>query len=300
MIIAGIPAYNEEKTIASIILQAQKRVDTVVVCDDGSQDMTAEIAQRLGAIVIRHDKNRGYGAALKSLFEKAKTLSADILVTLDADGQHDAKEIQALIQPIVEGKTDIAVGSRLLNGSKGVPRYRRFGIEIFTRMSNGNKREQKLTDAQCGFRAYNRRAIETFNLSEPGMGASLEILIQARDKGLTITEVPVETRYDGLDTSTLHPVKHGLSLVGTIIRLVVEERPLVYLGIPGAVILLIGSALGVWSIEISAHALTIGESVPTNPLLLAIAFTMVGFFALSTAVTLFAIVRQRERLQARQ
>lgn len=89
MIVAGIPAYNEEKTIAKVILLAQKHVDVVVVCDDGSQDLTADIAQRLGAIVIRHEKNRGYGAAVQALFEKARALNADLLLTLDADGQHD-------------------------------------------------------------------------------------------------------------------------------------------------------------------------------------------------------------------
>ena len=87
MIIAGIPAYNEEKTIAKVILLAQKHVDAVVVCDDGSQDLTADIAHKLGAIVVRHEKNMGYGAAIQTLFEKAKALNADLLLTLDADGQ---------------------------------------------------------------------------------------------------------------------------------------------------------------------------------------------------------------------
>jgi glycosyltransferase involved in cell wall biosynthesis len=298
LIIAGIPAYNEERTIASVILRTQKQVDAVVVCDDGSHDMTAEIAQRLGATVIRHETNKGYGAALKSLFEKAQELNADILVTLDADGQHDATEIQALIKPLIDAKADIAIGSRLINGSKGIPLYRRFGIKLITKVTNGpkvvngSKEEQNLTDAQCGFRAYNGRAIKTFSLTEASMGASLEILIQARDQGLRIAEVPVEAHYDGLDTSTLHPVEHGLNLVGTIIRLVVEERPLLYLGIPAIFFLAVGIVFGVLTLQLYS----IEHAIVTNVFLAGIAFILMGMFTLFTAITLFAIIRQRERL----
>jgi len=293
VIIAGIPAYNEEKTIARVILLAQKQVDIVVVCDDGSQDMTTEIAQRLGAVVIRHDRNRGYGAALQSLFEKARALNADMLVTLDADGQHDAKEIQALTQPIVEGKADVAIGSRFLNGTKSVPLYRRLGINFITKVTNGNSEERTLTDAQCGFRAYNRKAIESVNLTELGMGASIEILLQAKNESLKIAEVPVQTKYHGLDTSTNHPIKHGFDLISTIMRLVVEERPLVYLGVPGALLLLAGVSFGLWTLQLYS---TEGRIV-TNVFLASMAFTLIGIFVLFTAITLFAIIRQRERLE---
>jgi len=294
LIVAGIPAYNEEKTIAQVILNAQKQVDVVVVCDDGSQDMTAEIAQRLGAVVIRHERNLGYGAAIQSLFEKAKALNADILVTLDADGQHDAKEMQTVIQPVIEGKTDVAVGSRFLNGARGIPLYRRFGIKFLTKVTNGRRStEHKLTDAQCGFRAYNRRAIEGLDLREPGMGVSVETLLQARNQGLTIAEVPVEAHYHGLDTSTHNPIKHGLSVIDTIIRLVVEERPLVYIGIPGAFLLIAGISFGIWTLQLFAAE----RRIVTNVLLSSIAFSLLGIFSIFTAITLFAIIRQRERLQ---
>jgi glycosyltransferase involved in cell wall biosynthesis len=87
-IIACIPAYNEEKTIAKVIIKTQKYVDKVIVCDDGSKDMTSEIAERLGAIVIKHERNMGKGEALRNLFKKAIELNADIVITLDGDGQH--------------------------------------------------------------------------------------------------------------------------------------------------------------------------------------------------------------------
>jgi glycosyltransferase involved in cell wall biosynthesis len=296
LIVAGIPAYNEEKTIAQVILNAQKQVDVVVVCDDGSQDMTAEIAQRLGAIVIRHSSNLGYGNAISSLFEKARALKADLLVTLDADGQHNAKEIQTLTQPVIEGKADVTIGSRFLNGANGIPLYRRFGIKFLTKITNGNKKEQGLTDAQCGFRAYNRHAIESLDLREPGMGISVEILMQAKNQGMIIAEVPVEAHYHGLDTSTHHPVRHGVSVLSTIIRLVVEERPLVYVGIPATFTLLIGVVFGLWTLQLY----TIEHRIVTNVFLTSIALTLSGMFALFTAITLFAIIRQRERLDARE
>jgi len=294
MIVAGIPAYNEEKTIAKVILLAQRHVDVVVVCDDGSQDMTADIAQRLGAIVVRHERNLGYGAAVQSLFEKARALNADLLLTLDADGQHDAKGIPQLIQPLLESKADIVVGSRFLRQSSGVPLYRRFGIKVLTRMTNGSKGKGALTDAQCGFRAYNRKAIDGLVLGEDGMGVSAEVLLKAKAQGLVVTEVPIEVRYKGLETSTHNPLKHGLGVVSAIIRLVVEERPLIYLGIPGVAILFLGIFFGLWTLQL----FSIERRIVTNVALASLAFTLVGIFCIFTAITLYAILRaiKRERV----
>ena len=160
-------------------------------------------------------------------------------------------------------------------------------------MTNGNKKEQGLTDAQCGFRAYNRRAIESLGLREPGMGVSVEILMQAREQGLIIAEVPVEAHYHGLDTSTHHPVRHGVSVLSTIIRLVVEERPLVYLGAPAMFILAAGILFGLWTLQLYA----LEQRIVTNVFLASITLTLLGIFSLFTAITLFAIIRQRERLE---
>ena len=291
MIIAGIPAYNEEKTIAKVILLAQKHVDAVVVCDDGSQDLTADIAERLGAIVVSHEKNMGYGAAIQTLFEKAKALNADLLLTLDADGQHDALEIPKLIQPILENKADIVIGSRFLQQNSGMPLYRRFGIKVLTKMTNSSRQKSVLTDAQCGFRAYNRKAIEGLSLDENGMGVSAEVLLKARASGLVVTEVPVEVRYKGLETSTHNPLRHGLGVISTIIRLVVEERPLIYLGVPGAVLLFIGVLFGLWTLQVYATA----GYVVTNIALASLAFGLVGIFALFTSITLYAILRLTQK-----
>jgi glycosyltransferase involved in cell wall biosynthesis len=284
VIIAGIPAYNEEKTIAKVILQAQKHVDVILVCDDGSRDMTADIARKMGAVVITHEKNTGYGGALQSIFRKAKELNADILLTLDADGQHNAGEISTLIQPILDDKADVIIGSRFLNGGKGVPSYRRLGIKFITKITSRNNH---ISDAQCGFRAYNRRALDSILLHETGMGASAEILMSAADQGLRIAEVPVEVQYKGLETSTYNPLNHGLGVVRTIVKLVVEESPLVYLGIPGVISLLAGVFFGLWALQIYS----IERRIVTNIALVSVALGLAGIFAIFTAITLYAIAR---------
>jgi glycosyltransferase involved in cell wall biosynthesis len=290
LIVACIPAYNEEKTIARVIIQTQKHVDTVIVCDDGSTDLTGEIAQKLGAEVLRHEKNMGYGAALRGAFKKAKDLNADVIVTLDADGQHDPTAIQNVIKPILEDKADVVLGSRFLEKNNGVPTYRRFGIKLLTHMSNGSCKEE-ITDAQCGFRAYNKKALQELKLSEEGMGISTEILRRAGEQGLRVAEVSVQVDYKGIQASTHNPLRHGLSVLSTIIKLVVEERPLLYLGVPGAILITIGIGFGIWTLQL----FTIERRIVTNVALAAIAFSMVGIFTLFTAITLYAIVRLVER-----
>ena len=165
-VVVGIPAFNEEKAIARVILEAQKFADAVVVCDDGSTDLTAEIAERLGADVIKHERNSGYGAAIRSLFGRARELGADVLVTLDADGQHDANEIPNVLKPILQNKADIVVGSRFIDaqGTTEMPLYRRFGAKIITKLVNGSSKNG-ISDAQSGFRAYNRQTMEKLGVS---------------------------------------------------------------------------------------------------------------------------------------
>lgn len=300
MIVAGIPAYNEEKTIAGVILTAQRHVDMVIVADDGSTDLTGEIAHRLGAVVIHHDRNMGYGAAIKTLFKKAKDMNADVLVTLDSDGQHDPNEIPRMIQPILEDRADIVVGSRFLleaNGGLrfGVPAYRRWGIKLLTRLSNGSGINGHLSDGQSGFRAYNRKAVNNLKLHEEGMGISAEILMKAGQQGLRVSEVPAVMNYHDLDTSTHHPLRHGFSVVATILKLVVEERPLFFLGIPGTVSFLVGVVLGLLTLQLY----TVDHVFQGGLVLASFAFAIIGIFALFTAITLYAIVRldQKQRLE---
>lgn len=293
-VVVGIPAFNEEKTIAKVVLKALRFADKVVVCDDGSTDMTGEIAEKLGAEVIRHDRNLGYGAAIQSLFRRARELNADVLVTLDGDGQHDPCEIPNVVKPIVEGSADVVIGSRLVDECRAytMPWYRRAGIKFITKMVNNGTR-RPLKDAQSGFRAYSHEAIKKLSLTENGMGVSVEILVDADKKGLKIVEVPVSCSYSkDLDKSTRNPVSHGVDVVMSLIRLVVEERPLLFLGVPGIISLFLGTFFGVWMLQIYA----LERHIVTNLALASIAFTFIGLFALFTAVTLYAISRLTQKI----
>ena len=292
LIVAGIPAFNEERTIAKLVLEIQKFVDVVLVCDDGSTDLTAEIAERMGAEVIRHDRNLGYGAAIKTLFEIARKMEANVLVTIDADGQHDPQEIPQVIAPILENRADIVLGSRFLgNNENGIPRHREWGIRIISKLT-GYASNHELNDAQCGFRAYGPDAINGLKLVENGMGLSVELVMKARKQGLTVVEVPTECKYKDLEkTSTQNPLSHATSVIISILRFAIEDRPLTALGIPGFICLLAGIGFGVWMLQLYA----LEHRVVTNVALAAIAFILIGMFTLFTAVTLYAISRQSQK-----
>jgi glycosyltransferase involved in cell wall biosynthesis len=297
IIVVGVPAFNEEHTIASIIVEAKKYAKDVVVCDDGSTDCTLEIANGLGAQVIRHESNLGYGAALKSIILSARLLSADILITIDGDGQHDPKEIPRLIEPIINGECDVVVGSRFVdkNGVAEMPKYRQLGVKVISKLVNGSAKNG-LRDAQSGFRAYNARALECLTPSEMGMGASVELLLQLKKFDLVLVEVPISCKYTDssiVNTSTEHPLTHGIGLLMTIIKLVVEERPLVFIGIPGLICLLLGGIFGVWMLGIYSveHVIDINISI------VSLASILLGFFLLSSSITLFAITRVAEKIK---
>jgi glycosyltransferase involved in cell wall biosynthesis len=293
-VVVGIPAFNEEQTIARVVLEAQKFANKVIVCDDGSTDLTAKIAQSLGAEVICHIKNGGYGASIRSLFDRAHELNADVFVTLDADGQHEPKEIPIIIKPILDGNADVVIGSRFVkkDGTAEMPLYRQFGAKLITKMVNGSAKNG-VTDSQSGFRAYSRIALDRLNFFEPGMGASVEILLKASKSDLRITEVPSTCKYNTAngDTSSEDPVSHGIGVMWSLIRLIVEERPLLMLGVPSLFFLLAGVGFGVWMMQ--NYAVT--HIIETNIALASIAFILIGFFMLSTAITLYAIARISEK-----
>lgn len=295
-VVVGIPAFNEEQTIARVVLEAQKFAGKVIVCDDGSTDYTAKIAERLGADVVRHERNSGYGASIKSLFVRARELNADVFVTLDADGQHEPNEIPRVVKPIIEGTADIVIGSRFVDGhgTTEMPLYRQFGAKLITKLVNGSSKNG-VTDAQSGFRAYGRQALNFLNVFEVGMGASVEILLKASQHDLKIVEVPSSCKYNNGDvaTSTEHPVSHGIGVVMSLIRLIVEEKPLLMLGIPSLLFLLAGVGFGVWMLQVYA----LQNQIETNIALASIAFILIGFFMLSTAITLYAITRISKKVR---
>jgi glycosyltransferase involved in cell wall biosynthesis len=216
-VIAAIPCYNTEPSIADVVSAARKHTDQVLVIDDGSRDGTAEVARAAGAVVICHGINKGYGEAVKTCFQAAKTNGADILVTIDGDGQHNPEEIPLLFAPIVEGKADIVIGSRFLASEVNMPRYRRFGIGVITFLFNFGSRI-KVSDAQSGFRAYSKKMIDTLLLSDTGMSISIESLEKARLNGAIIKEVPISCFYIP-STLNFNAIKHGLGVALSVIRI---------------------------------------------------------------------------------
>ena len=290
-IVIGIPAYNEEKNIAKIIVELQKVTDKVVVCNDGSSDLTGIIAEKMGAIVINHPKNLGYGAGIRSIFLKAKELDPDILVTFDADGQHRVEDIQTVIEPIIKNEADIVIGSRFLNeDNTNVPKYRRAGIKTITSITNTST-DMKLTDSQSGFRAYNNKVLKDIVPSEYGMGVSTEILIKANKRGYRIKEVPIKILYDG-DTSTHNPVSHGVSVILSTMKFVSIEHPLKFYGIPGIVFLGIGLFFIVWTIQIFTDT----RQIITNVSLIGIGSIILGTMLTMTSIMLYSLVNVvRER-----
>jgi len=135
-VVACIPAYNEERTIGAVLVRTLRYVNRVVVCDDGSEDMTGLIARALGAVVVKHERNLGKGAALRSALRRVREMDADVVVLLDADGQHDPEGLPKIIEPIVRGNADMVVGSRYVGSSSiQAPLYRRFGLKLINTLS---------------------------------------------------------------------------------------------------------------------------------------------------------------------
>ena len=284
-LIIGIPAFNEEKNIASIITKLMGITDTIIVCNDGSSDLTSEIAEKMGAVVINHEKNLGYGGAIRSIFFKAKEMKGDVLVTFDADGQHRVEDIKTVMKPIINQEADLVIGSRFLDESeKEVPQYRKVGIKVITKITNASIKKQ-LTDSQSGFRAYSKQVINELNPSELGMGISTEILIKASSKNFKIFEVPIKIIYSG-DTSTHNPVTHGSSVIISTIKYTSLQRPLTFYGIPSIIFLIIGSAFSYLAIQ---YYVEIGR-LNTNLTTIGASTVLIGVVLLITAILLFSLV----------
>ena len=283
-LVVGLPAYNEEKNIAKVILELQQITKIIVVCDDGSTDLTTKIAEKMGAIVVSHPKNLGYGAAIRSIFLKAKELNADILVTFDADGQHRVQDISKVVEPIKANTADIVIGSRFLTDNDSVPNYRKFGIKAITKLTNVTTKN-KVTDSQSGFRAYDGKVRQRLSLSDSGMGISTEILIKADKSEFRITEVPIEILYGG-DTSTHNPVGHGISVILSTMKFISIERPLKFYGIPGLSFLGVGLFFIIWTLQVFGDS----RQILTNIALIGIGMTIFGVMLLMSAIMLFSIV----------
>ena len=244
-IVAGMPMYNEEETIGTVVTRALRHVDEVICIDDGSSDCSARIAEACGATVIRHRVNRGYGGALKTLFLKAVEMDADALVLLDSDGQHETKDIPTMLKPILADEADFTIGSRFIGGGgdTDMPAYRRLGIKVITAASNLSS-ELGIKDTQSGYRAFSKRALRLLRFDAEGMELSLEMLEDAHDKHLRVLEVPTVIRYDVPKGSNFTAVSHGFTVMIWALLSLSQKKPLLVLGIPGLGLLAAGAAMG--------------------------------------------------------
>jgi len=292
-LVVGIPAFNEERTIAKVVLEAQKYADKVVVCDDGSTDMTGEIAERLGAVVIRHERNFGKGVALRSLFGAGRKMGADVFVTLDADGQHDAGEIPRLVEPILRDGADVVIGNRF-SFDASVPAVRRWGnrvLSFLTNLSAGG-----VEDTQSGFRAYSRKALDVIDVTEDGLGVDSQILFDAKEKNLRVVEVSVSVKYPkGVKTSKKNLIQHGSEVALSLIELISERRPLLFLGVPGFVLLTMGGAafIMVLSIFNETRQFAIGTAI------LGLASALLGTLFVFGALILWVMGKRLSRIENR-
>ena len=284
-----IPAFNEEKPIVDVIKKSLKYVDQVIVCDDGSLDLTAEQAKIAGAIVIKHKKNMGKGHAMKSLFKYARDVGADVIVTIDGDGQFLAEQIPSLFQPILENSYDVVIGNRFSDDEE-MPSYRKIGNKMLDRITK-LAADLPFSDTQSGFRSYSKKAIQSIDFSTSGFGVDSEILIDAVDKGLRITETKVTVLYDtGLKTSTKDPISHSMSVIASLLESIAIHHPLKYLGIPGIILLLIG--LGFTTYSISNFNETGNFSLP--PILTAMSSLIIGLILLLMSVVLYSISNNKK------
>ena len=289
--IACIPAYNEEAVITDVIKRALKYVDKVVVCDDGSSDKTYTRSKDAGAIVIKHEEKLGKGAAMKSLFKYAKDSEADVVVTIDGDGQFMPEEIPKLVLPILENKSDIVIGYRF-DDKEEMPTYRKIGNKVLDKMTNVAS-NLPFKDTQSGFRAYSKKAINLIDFKTDGFGADSEILVDASHKGLKIIEEKVTVLYNtGNKTSTKNPISHSVEVVSSLIELIAIRYPLRYLGIPGLILMIIGVVFAITTISIFNE--TRYFSIPST--LISIGTTLVGLMFLLMSVVLFSISRILRRI----
>ena len=280
----GIPAFNEEKNIAKMIVKLKKIYDEIVVCNDGSTDLTGEIAENLGAIVINHKQNLGYGAGIKSILKKSKEIDTDILVTFDADGQHKVEDVKKVIEPIKNGDADLVIGSRFLSKTKEkIPEYRKIGINIITKVTNAGLKK-KITDSQSGFRAYSKDLISKLDISDMGMGISTEILIKTNSLGFRIAEIPITILYEG-KTSTQNPISHGTSVLFSTIKYTSIEHPLKFYGIPSLIFFVIGLSFTFLSID---YYMEVGRINP-NVTIVAAGTTAIAVILLVASVLFYSL-----------
>ncbi|MFC1651590.1 glycosyltransferase family 2 protein [Patescibacteria group bacterium] len=218
-IFVAIPAYNEKTKIKTVVGDVKKEgYQNVLVVDDGSSDDTFEMAQKAGATTIKHLINRGKGAATKTALKGALALGAEIVVTIDGDGQHDPKDISRAIQPLLDKKIDVVLGSRFKSKNK-IPFLRRFynWIGNLVTFALGGV---FVSDSQSGFRAYSKKALGLIDTRGDRYEFESEIIHEISQNKLSFTEVPVKVRYTKYSMTKGQGLKNGIK---TFLRLFLKK-----------------------------------------------------------------------------
>jgi len=248
------------------------------------------MAGMAGAEVIRHPINRGKGAALRSGFNAAS--GADIIVTMDADGQHYPSEIPNLIDPILKGEADVVNGSRYMNGhGRNTPKYRRLGQKVLDKATNFSS-GLDVTDSQSGFRAFAAHTVPVFRFRESGFEIESEMLVDAALAKLKVKEVEIGVRYD-VDCSTEHPVSHGVRVLVKVLHDIELNRPLYYFTVHGMVIGGIGTFMGLSFLR----TFYLGGNLLFGPTLVMVMLFMVGTFMSFTGIILHSMSRMINELR---
>jgi len=295
-ILCIIPCYNEEITIGSIVIKCKQYVDEVLVIDDGSNDKTSYIAKNAGAVVLSHNRNLGKAAGIKTGFKYALENKFDYAITIDGDGQHNADEIPQLLNKLISSRekgenVDISLGSRSGSNTE-MPNWRRVGkrvLDYATSFGNGGL----VTDSQCGFRVFSKKAVKAIYPKLKGDAFSLESeqLILANELGLGITQANVTCKYKSIgnskSTSTKKPTSHGFGVLSYVIWIVAEKRPLLFIGIPGLIFLLTGIFWGIRTLQIynTTHIFIISYAILTS------IFLIIGSLAMFIGLTLNVLPR---------
>jgi glycosyltransferase involved in cell wall biosynthesis len=281
-IIVIIPAFNEERFIGSVILKLKKFPVDIIVVDDGSTDETVSIAKMAGVVVFSQDINQGKGVALNTGFHAARESSPDVIVMLDADGQHLPDELPQIVKPILTGEADIVVGSRYIQNTSNTPMIRRWGhrfINLATTLPSG----VSVSDSQSGYRAFSRRAFELADFHSSGFSVESEMQFLAHEHGLKVMEIPITIRY--MDKAKRSPFSQGMTVLSGIFKLTGQYRPMLYFGVPGMALLIAGIGWGFIVVQRfeETHVLATGYAM------ICLLLSIIGLIMLSTGFILHSV-----------
>jgi len=291
-----IPAYNEEETVQQVIGQIPKKFDSIdeveiIVINDGSTDNTKKMAEGAGATVYSFTQNKGLAKAIAYGFSKSLEHKADILIILDADNQYDSTEIPLLLKPIIENQADMVLGDRQVKKLKHMPAQKRIGNRLSSRVVS-KLMGQKINDAQTGFRAFNRDALNKLHIFS-GYTYTQETLLQAKYKGLKILEVPVTFRKRADESRLISNIfSYALRTISLIASTIIFYKSLKFFGILSIILFAFGIGQSIFLIN---HLSETGKIAPHYPLtVLTAIFLITG--VVTAIMTIISLILNRQSI----